>query len=85
VLATTRDIWERKNSEEYEESEYIYIEEEDEEPEERGGIIWIEGGTGKGKGKTNDTIRHDISTRSFLTCYFSARFPERHPLGCIWC
>jgi hypothetical protein len=28
---------------------------------------------------------HDISTRSFPTCYFSARSPERHPLGCIWC
>jgi hypothetical protein len=26
---------------------------------------------------------HDISTESFLTCYFSARSPERHPLGCM--
>jgi predicted amidohydrolase len=27
--------------------------------------------------------QHDISTESFLTCYFSARSPERHPLGCM--
>jgi hypothetical protein len=26
---------------------------------------------------------HDLSTEVFLTCYFSARSPERHPLGCI--
>jgi hypothetical protein len=25
-------------------------------------------------------VRHDLSTEGFLTCYFSARSPERHPL-----
>jgi hypothetical protein len=29
------------------------------------------------------THHHDVSTESFLTCYFSARSPERHPLGCM--
>jgi hypothetical protein len=28
-------------------------------------------------------LPHDISTESFLTCYFSAKSPEGCPLGCI--
>jgi hypothetical protein len=29
--------------------------------------------------------RHGLSTEVFLTCHFSARSPERSPLGCISC
>jgi hypothetical protein len=28
-------------------------------------------------------VGHDLPTEVFVTCYFSARSPETHPLGCI--
>jgi hypothetical protein len=34
-------------------------------------------------GRQTHHTQHDLPTEVFLTCYFSARSPERQPLGCM--